>query len=106
MALRDAISTETDGNPFFATEIVRHLTESGATSRNGRSFVAVDVGEAGLPVSVRQVVGDRWPVGLTATALRTAAVIGRDFDLDLLPRWPTSTRTRPSTCSTQRRRRS
>ena len=87
MALRDAISTETDGNPFFATEIVRHLTESGAIDRrNGRSFVAVDVGEAGLPVSVRQVVGDRVArLGAdTQRLLRTAAVIGRDFDLDLL----------------------
>ena len=30
------IAQETDGNPFFVAEIVRHLTESGAISEGPR----------------------------------------------------------------------
>jgi hypothetical protein len=88
LVLRDALLAETDGNPFFTLEILRHLTESGLFRQDdeGRWAAAVDLRETGLPVSVRQVVGQRVanlgePV---ERILRQAAVIGRDFDLDLL----------------------
>ena len=82
------ITRETAGNPFFAGELLRHLTESGAIVQEdgGRWRLVGEVSDLGLPQSVREVVGRRVErLGADArTALSTAAVIGRDFDLDLL----------------------
>jgi class 3 adenylate cyclase/tetratricopeptide (TPR) repeat protein len=87
-ALAREIARETAGNPFFAGELLRHLAESGATVRQegGRWRLVGDVADLGLPQSVREVVGRRVErLGSDArTALSAAAVIGRDFDLDLL----------------------
>jgi class 3 adenylate cyclase len=82
------ITRETAGNPFFAGELLRHLTESGAIVQEdgGRWRLVGEVSDLGLPQSVREVVGRRVErLGADArTALSAAAVIGRDFDLDLL----------------------
>jgi tetratricopeptide (TPR) repeat protein len=82
------ITRETAGNPFFAGELLRHLTESGAIEpqESGRWRVVGDLSDLGLPRSVREVLGRRVErLGPDArTALSAAAVIGRDFDLDLL----------------------
>jgi class 3 adenylate cyclase/tetratricopeptide (TPR) repeat protein len=81
------ITRETAGNPFFAGELLRHLTESGAiVQEGGRWGLVGDVASLGLPQSVREVIGRRVDrLGPDArTALSAAAVIGRDFDLDLL----------------------
>jgi class 3 adenylate cyclase len=87
-ALAAEITRETAGNPFFAGEVLRHLTESGAVVREdgGRWRVAGNLAELGLPQSVREVVGRRVErLGPDArAALSTAAVIGREFDLELL----------------------
>jgi class 3 adenylate cyclase len=87
-ALAREITRETAGNPFFAVELLRHLTESGAIVRqeDGRWRLVGDLAELGLPQSVREVIGRRVErLGSDArTALSAAAVIGRDFDLDLL----------------------
>ena len=87
-ALAQAITRETAGNPFFAGELLRHLTESGAIVQQdgGRWRLVGDVSELGLPQSVREVIGRRVErLGSDARmALSAAAVIGRDFDLDLL----------------------
>ena len=87
-ALAAEITRETAGNPFFAGELLRHLTESGAIvqEEDGRWRLAGDVAKLGLPQSVREVIGRRVDrLGPDArTALSAAAVIGRDFDLDLL----------------------
>lgn len=87
-ALAREITRETAGNPFFAVELLRHLTESGAIVRqeDGRWRLVGDPAELGLPQSVREVIGRRVErLGSDArTALSAAAVIGRDFDLDLL----------------------
>ncbi len=87
-ALAGEIARETAGNPFFAGELVRHLTESGAIVQEdgGRWRLVGDVAELGLPQSVREVIGRRVDrLGSDArTALSAAAVIGRDFELDLL----------------------
>ena len=82
------ITRETAGNPFFAGELLRHLTESGAIVQadSGRWQLAGDLAHLGLPQSVREVIGRRvGRLGPEArTAFSAAAVIGRDFDLDLL----------------------
>ncbi len=87
-ALAREIARETAGNPFFAGELLRHLTESSAVVREdgGRWRVAGNLADLGLPQSVREVVGRRVErLGADArTALSAAAVIGRDFDLELL----------------------
>jgi class 3 adenylate cyclase/tetratricopeptide (TPR) repeat protein len=88
--LADEISRETDGNPFFVAEILRHLDEAGAVARDesGRWALTLSFGDLGLPQSIREVVMSRAErLGEeTVSLLCAAAVIGRDFDLDLLSR--------------------
>ncbi len=53
---------ETDGNPFFASEILRHLAETGAISQgdDGRWIADVDFRDHdALPTSIREVIGRR-----------------------------------------------
>jgi class 3 adenylate cyclase len=88
VALAHAVYLETDGNPFFVTEVLRHLSETGAIvqDRSGRWAAASGSEPISLPQSVRQVIGARvGHVGQTAAkALFVAAVVGREFDLGLL----------------------
>ncbi|HEY3241220.1 MAG TPA: AAA family ATPase, partial [Acidimicrobiia bacterium] len=89
VALAHAVHRETDGNPFFVAELLRHLAESGAVVRDGPHWVlGRPMEEVGLPVSVREVIGQRLQRTReeTGRVLSLAAVIGRDFDLDLLGR--------------------
>jgi len=88
VGLAHALRRETDGNPFFTAELLRHLGETGGIvlGDDGRWTVASELDEAGLPSSVRDVVGRRVErLGDEALrVLRLAAVIGREFDLRLL----------------------
>jgi hypothetical protein len=90
LALRDALASETDGNPFFVRELLRHLATTGVIYQDtaGRWLVTDDLRTAGLPVSIREVVGQRVrSLGpQTHRVLTLASVIGRDFDLELLER--------------------
>ncbi|HUC05089.1 MAG TPA: AAA family ATPase, partial [Acidimicrobiales bacterium] len=88
LTLRDALCTETDGNPFFVGELLRHLVEAGSIYQetDGRWVASGDLREQGLPVSVREVLGRRT-ARLGEDGIRVlsiASVIGRDFDLSLL----------------------
>ena len=88
IALRDAVLAETDGNPFFVNEVLRHLAETGAVYQNddGRWVGDRDIRAVGLPVSVTEVVGRRVAALGTDThrLLTLASVIGRDFDIATL----------------------
>jgi len=87
--LAHAVRRETDGNPFFTAEVLRHLAESGAIRQEGGRWVAtVELSTIGLPTSVREVVGQRVRrlAPATQSILTIASVIGRDFDLGLLAR--------------------
>jgi predicted ATPase len=88
VALRDALVQETDGNPFFLGELLRHLAETGAISRDesGQWTASESFRDHGLPVSVREVIGRRVAsLGDQAMqALIMAAVSGRRFDLEVL----------------------
>src|SRR5205823_8202712 len=79
----DTVWTETEGNPFFVAEVLRHLSESGAIEqRNGRWVTTGQVEDLGIPESVRNVVGRRLS-RLSRSAnrtLRVAAVVGLEFD--------------------------
>jgi class 3 adenylate cyclase len=60
-ALAEALHRETEGNPFFIGEVLRHLAEEGKIYREGgrwRSRVT-SVSELGIPEGVREVVGRR-----------------------------------------------
>ncbi len=96
IGLAHALYRETDGNPFFLAEVLRHLVETGDLYRDdatGRWVSDLALEELRLPDSVREVVGARVArLGPSAARiLGTAAVIGRDFDLELLARATEST---------------
>ena len=52
---------ETDGNPFFIRELVRHLIEEGQVSRgsDGRWTTTAPLRKLGIPEGVRDVIGRR-----------------------------------------------
>lgn len=88
--LAQALVRETGGNPFYVAELLRHLRESGAVVQGGDGRFRIEgrIEDLGLPQSVREVVGRRVKrlSEPTRQALSVAAVIGRDFDVDLLAR--------------------
>ncbi len=90
VGLAHAVHRETDGNPFFVSEVLRHLTETGAIypDANGRWVAQESLERIALPDSVREVIGVRvGRLGQDAErVLSVAAVIGRDFDVDVLSR--------------------
>jgi DNA-binding SARP family transcriptional activator len=85
LAFLQALSEETEGNPFFIEEIVRHLLDSGVRSHEAG---ARELERVGLPDDVRDVITRRLTrLGEgTIECLRVAAVIGRDFDSLVLER--------------------
>ena len=81
----DLIYDETDGNPYFAEEVLAHLAESGAVVKNvhGEWVNTVPVSEVGVPEGIRDALGrrlSRLPVE-TNDVLSVAAVVGREFDV-------------------------
>jgi class 3 adenylate cyclase/tetratricopeptide (TPR) repeat protein len=88
LGLAHAIYRETDGNPFFVSEVLRHLAETGAIFQDdtGRWAAKDSLEQMALPDSVHKVIGSRvGRLGKEASrVLSVASVIGRDFDLDLL----------------------
>jgi DNA-binding SARP family transcriptional activator len=80
-----ALHAETEGNPFFIEEIVRHLGEAGVELEDAGGAV---LRRFGLPEGVKEVIARRLS-RLDAQSvqwLRVAAVIGRVFDGSLLER--------------------
>jgi len=75
-----AIHGETNGNPFFVKQLVRHLEESGTA---GGPLPAQDFG---VPAGLRDVIVSRVArlPPQASSVLSVAALIGRDFDLGLL----------------------
>ncbi|MBV9310014.1 MAG: AAA family ATPase, partial [Solirubrobacterales bacterium] len=80
-----ALHRETEGNPLFVEEIIRHLIEAGV---NTDKATPRELERVGLPEGVKQVIARRLERldSQSVQWLRVAAVIGRDFDLDLLER--------------------
>ena len=78
-----AVWEETEGNPFFVAEVIRHLTETGGLEeRNGRWVMTAPVEQLGIPEGVRDVVGrrlSRLPKGADRI-LAVAAVAGLEFE--------------------------
>ncbi|MCA1844709.1 MAG: protein kinase, partial [Actinobacteria bacterium] len=89
-ALSQTMWRETEGNPFFLEEVVRHLLQTGGAYWEAGKWV-IDLASLDgfkLPEGIREVVGRRFS-GLpaeTREVLAKAAVIGRQFDVAVLGR--------------------
>jgi class 3 adenylate cyclase len=80
--LARVLHDETEGNPFFVGEVLRHLAESGAiVQREGRWTAGLE--GIGIPEGIREVIGRRMSrlSDDVNRALAVAAVIGPTFDL-------------------------
>jgi tetratricopeptide (TPR) repeat protein len=86
LRLARLLHDETEGNPFFMGQVLRHLVETGAIIEHDGRWVRAEGAELGIPEGVREVIGRRLarlgPV--TNDVLAAAAVIGRDFGTDVL----------------------
>lgn len=83
--LVSAVHAETEGNPFFVDQVLRHLVETGAISQKVTWAQGTTGHGLGIPEGVREVIGRRLRL-LTDDSnaiLEAAAVVGREFDLDL-----------------------
>ena len=82
LPLGTAMRQDTAGNPLFVGQLLRHLDESGVlVERDGELTLRAEK-RIGVPESARELVAARL-AGLgpeTVSALRVAAVIGRDFE--------------------------
>ncbi|MGI9184091.1 MAG: ATP-binding protein [Solirubrobacteraceae bacterium] len=80
-----ALYQETEGNPFFIEEIVRHLTDAGIEAHTAGAH---ELHAIGLPDDVREVISRRLDrlSDDTVETMRVASVIGRDFGALLLER--------------------
>ena len=91
--LAEAVERQTEGNPLFVQEVLRYLVEEGLVSRErGRWSATGDSSAEGLasqiPEGLRDVIGKRLS-RLSPDCnrvLSVAAVIGREFRLDVLQR--------------------
>ena len=85
--LAQVVMDSTDGNPFFATEMLQHLKETGAIARvSGMTGRKMEIGDLGLSEGIKEVIGQRLSRLSEACnrLLSIASVIGREFDATLL----------------------
>jgi len=84
-----ALHQETEGNPFFIQETLKHLIETEALyQEQGRWTSKAAISDIGLPESVREVM-ERRLAGLSEECrrlLQVGAVLGRRFSLSLAQR--------------------
>src|SRR5918996_3167972 len=91
--LVETVHTQTEGNPFFAAEVIRLLRERGElgeeTIRGPQAFT--------IPQGVREVIGQRLNrlSEQCHQTLTTASIIGREFELRLLSRLSSGTSEEP-----------
>jgi tetratricopeptide (TPR) repeat protein len=88
LSLAEAIHRQTEGNPLFVQEVVRYLVEEGVISPQGevRQKPKDIPVEMKIPDGLRDVIGKRLS-SLSVSCnrmLAVAAVIGRDFRLEVL----------------------
>jgi predicted ATPase len=86
--LVEIVTDQTEGNPFFVSEVVRLLVSEGrldGSGGNGTTGTVADW-ELAIPQGVREVVGRRLDrlSEETNEILTLAGAIGREFDLEVL----------------------
>lgn len=82
-----ALYSQTEGNPFFIEEVLRHLTETGIIQQEeGRLTTDLSFAQLGIPEGVKEVIGRRLSrlSGECNSVLTIASVIGREFGVDRL----------------------
>ncbi len=83
-----ALETTTDGNPFFITELVRNLVETGdLANENGRWQLSPGVEpDSQLPLSITETFAKRLRrmSEVVQHCLPVASVVGEEFDVDLV----------------------
>ncbi len=89
-SLGESVHRQTEGNPLFIQEVVRFLIEQKLLVRTDGQMIASGAAplETSIPEGLRDVIGKRLS-NLSETCnrlLSTAAVIGREFRLDVLQR--------------------
>jgi class 3 adenylate cyclase/tetratricopeptide (TPR) repeat protein len=87
--LTELIAERTGGNPFFLEEVVRHLAETGVLAGEAGGYrLAGGVARVAVPDTVQAVLAARIDrLGRQVKELLgAAAVIGREFDRELLER--------------------
>jgi class 3 adenylate cyclase len=89
-ALSEAIWRETEGNPFFLEEVMRHLLETGSAHWEAGKWTIDPASLDGLkvPEGIREVVSRRFSSlpPQTRDVLARASVLGREFDVAVLGR--------------------
>ncbi len=87
--LISTIHQQTEGNPFFIEEVLRHLIDTGIIrQRADRWETDVSIEQMSIPEGVKEVVGQRL-LRLSEECngvLAIASVIGREFTLEALER--------------------
>ena len=88
VGLAHQLYRETDGNPYFVSEVLRHLSETGAIVQDatGRWTAADAEGLLDLPHSVRAVIGTR--VSRLGEQVHEGPLHGRRDRARLRPRPP------------------
>jgi class 3 adenylate cyclase/tetratricopeptide (TPR) repeat protein len=85
-----AVWAETDGNPFFVAEILRHLGESGwlEPGDRRRRVATTALDELGIPEGVRDVIGRRLSrlSDDTNRVLSCASALGLEFETAVVER--------------------
>jgi len=83
LELTNAIYAQTEGNPLFMSEVIKLLGDQEDLATSGGAGAPVALG---LPQGVREAIGQRLNRLSAACVgvLTTAAVIGRQFDFNLL----------------------
>jgi ABC-type oligopeptide transport system substrate-binding subunit/DNA-binding SARP family transcriptional activator len=90
LPLAGRLYRETEGNPFFLMEIVKALFEAGMVHLEEGAwrgdFPRISQGDLPLPAGLSEAIQGRVDTldDATAEVLRLAAVLGREFDFDLL----------------------
>jgi|DewCreStandDraft_5_1066085.scaffolds.fasta_scaffold04804_7 DNA-binding SARP family transcriptional activator len=87
-ALAARLYRETEGNPFFLTETIKLLFETGELCDEGRGWEGAVLAGGGLPFprSAQELIQARLRrlPARTLEALNVAAVMGKEFDLNVL----------------------
>lgn len=86
---RRAIFNACEGNPLFIEEVLRALVERGDVEYHGGQWRRTkEVVDIAIPDTLRDAILERFTQlpAETQSVLRCAAVIGQDFDFDLLLR--------------------
>lgn len=83
--LPQLVMESTDGNPFFATEMLQHLKEAGTITEVG-GMTARTIDHIGLSEGIKEVIGQRLS-RLSESCNRVlsiASIVGREFDATLI----------------------